>query len=484
MPPQQFESDRSPWFVTGCSTLFALPFFAAGVMVLRNGFQALHRHDGGAAILIAVGLAFSAFSVGIVAMVWFGMRRIATTMHRRRQFASQPWLWREDWAERRIAEPLSPSGPLLLVFAIVWNAITVPAMAILFRSPDRLPALVYFVLLFPVAGIVLLVTAVYVLARRVKFGPSVCTLERVPIVPGSTLRGEIRHRGATVPEGGYELALQCVERIVTGSGRSRSVTEDLLWESSQRIGGGVAAPTPEGMRVPFSFEVPLDARSTDLREPNDTILWRLVATADLPGIDYKASFELPVFETAAGDREAEIAAYHLAHLDEAARRELPADAHIAETPLPTGGTEFRIGPRRDGGSLGTFIVISVIWWGAIAMMWRLHVPIPITIIFALFGVLIAAMALDYVLGRSIVAADGAGLRIRREWLGAGTTVTLASADVDSLAAKVSGHTNNRPFYEVEAHLARGATATVARYLRSRIEAETLAAKIWRAMGRG
>lgn len=483
MPSQQFDVERGRWFVTGCSTVFALPFFVGGVALLRIGFQSLHQHRSDALGPLMGGAAFTAFSVGIVAMLWFGMRRMAATMHRRSQYASQPWLWREDWAARRIVEPGSAGGPFVLVFAIIWNAITVPMTVVLLREVHSTPALWFFVVVFPAAGIALFITAVYTMLRRHKFGRSVCSIDQVPIVPGSALRGEIEHRGSQVPEGGYDLVLQCLNRVVVGGGRNRSVTEDIVWQSAQRISGGVAAPTPVGMRVPFSFDVPADARSTDLRDATDSIVWRLVASAELPGIDYKASFELPVFETAEGERKQEVAAYHVAHFEEASRRELPAGSRITETPLPTGGTELRIAPQGHAGSMVTMAIVAAIWCGAIAMMWRMQAPFAVVVFFGLFGVVIALMAFDYVAGRSIVQADAAGLRIRREWLGAGTTVTLANGDIDSIVTKVSGRSGNRPFYEVEARLTRGSPAILARYFHSREEAETLAARVSMAMGR-
>jgi hypothetical protein len=45
------------------------------------------------------------------------------------------------------------------------------------------------------------------------------------------------------------------------------------------------------------FQIPSDCEPSDERNPNDRTLWRLTASAKVPGIDYSATFEVPVFKT-------------------------------------------------------------------------------------------------------------------------------------------------------------------------------------------
>src|SRR6185436_45729 len=123
--------------------------------------------------------------------------------------------------------------------------------------------------------------------------------------------------------------------------------------------------SPDGMRVPFSFEIPAEAPSSDLSAPADKVLWQLAVSAELPGIDYKATFELPVFATADN-----FAAHHVARQEEAVRRELSEASRVTATPLPSGGIELRIAPQRDAGALTTFVLFSLIWFGAIFLLWH------------------------------------------------------------------------------------------------------------------
>jgi hypothetical protein len=226
-----FEQTRDRWFLGGCFVIFTIPFFIAGVGVLRAGIATLHYGDSrGGMILTSIGIMFTAFSVGIVAMLWFGLRQGQATARRIDAYAAQPWMWRADWAERRVAESGLRTTPALWIFALMWNAIAVPMALVIDRQFPKNP-FVAMSFLFIAIGAVLLVGAIYQSLQRRKFGRSICTIDRLPIEPGQTFSGTIEHRGADVPETGYRLRLSCVNRIVTGHGRSRSTTNDVLWDA-------------------------------------------------------------------------------------------------------------------------------------------------------------------------------------------------------------------------------------------------------------
>jgi hypothetical protein len=471
---QQAGSEKGRWFLGGCFAIFMLPFFIGGVNLLSSAVRGLHRGDPSARMLLVAGTLLTAVSAGLLATIWFGLRQAQAAARLRAARPMQPWLWRDDWAARRIAEA-NPSSGFLWLFAVMWNAITIPVLLLVAPQFRGNPA-VAIVFLFAAIGVVLLVAAAYSALRRRKFGRSLCTIDRLPIETGQTFRGEVEHRGAQVPDAGYVFTLACINRIVTGSGRSRSATNDVLWQSEQRVSGAAAAPSPVGMRVPFSFDVPAGARSSDLRTPSDVVLWQLAVSAELPGIDYKATFELPIFATAGDD-----AAQLVARREEAAQRELPPSSRATITPLPAGGIELHVGPQRDAGAMVTFLIFAAIWFGVIALMWRLGAPLFFAGVFALFGVLILCMAVDYFAGSSTVSADRAGLRARHAVLGLASSKSIDAAQVEAIAAKVGGHSGNQPYFDVEARLAGGTSQTLARYFHSRDEADVVAAKLWVAL---
>src|SRR5215472_10227253 len=98
-------------------------------------------------------------------------------------------------------------------------------------------------------------------------------------------------------------------------------------------------PGAEGATIPVSFQVPLDARPTDATSPGDTILWKLEADADVPGVDYKDVFELPVFRTKDTPSEASRSA-------NSADLRPPARTTVVVRPAADGATEFYFPPAR------------------------------------------------------------------------------------------------------------------------------------------
>lgn len=471
---QEFEAERGRWFLGGCVAVFALPFFIAGINLLNLGV----RGGSGALILLAIGIGVTALSVSFVALIWFGLRQMQAAAQRRHLNPMQPWLWRDDWAAQRVAEGTPRVRAALWIFALMWNAITIPMAVVASRRFVHTPMGAIF-FLFAAIGVVLLGAAAYAALRQRKFGRSICAIDRVPLQPGQTLRGQIEHRGAQVPESGYRLELACINRIITGGGRSRSVSNQVLWQAEQTVSGALAAPSPEGMRVPFSFDLPADAPSTDLTKPHDAVLWQLTVTAELPGIDYKAEFELPVFTTAG-----EAAAHDVFRREEAAQRELSEVSRVTVTPLPSGGIELRVGPHRDGGAFATFFLFAAVWFGTIFLMWRLGAPAFIAGVFSLFGLLILVMAVDFFAGTSVVSAGAAGLRVRHAVLGVSRSKSVDSARIDAIASKVGGHFGtNRPYFDVEARLKDSSSRTLARYFVNRGDADVFAAKLWDALAK-
>ena len=298
MPAEQsFASRHGRQLLLGCVAIFMVPFIGAGINLLAIGIRAYQHHEANAIAPLLAGALFTAISLSIFAVLFATTKGAARAAALRAGAPDQPWLWRPEWSARRIPDRRSAAPAVMWVVGIFWNAVTIPVGFVIARQwqEQKNPVILIF-LLFPLVGVCLIAGAVYTTLRRLKFGRSICTIDRVPIVPGNSFHGEIEMRGDAVPDGGYRLLLVCVQRIVTGSGKNQSVRETPLLQEEARI---TAATTMRlatgGMRVPFSFTVPAGARSTELINSRNQIIWRVEASAELPGIDYAASFELPVF---------------------------------------------------------------------------------------------------------------------------------------------------------------------------------------------
>ena len=55
----------------------------------------------------------------------------------------------------------------------------------------------------------------------------------------------------------------------------------------------------QGMKtaIPIAFKLPITVEPSDSTDANNRVVWRLQVAASVPGVDYAASFEVPVFRS-------------------------------------------------------------------------------------------------------------------------------------------------------------------------------------------
>ncbi len=385
----------------------------------------------------------------------------------REQHPNEPWLWRADWAERAVRETPEVGGWCLWGFAILWNLFSIP---VFFFVEWRWPMDAKSILLaaFPIAGALVVLLAVYHSLRRGKYGLSVCRIDRVPIPLGSTLRGEIDVRMHELPRSGFALRLACVRRTVTGSGKNRSVHESILWQDEQTVAHG-AMPGPNGLRVPFRFDIPFDGEPASLVDPSDLVLWKLTASAEVPGIDYEATFELPVFRV------------------EGAQDELAPRVHspMAWQPPPEITIAANTIVIRPPYGISAFVVPTIffaIFFGALALIRKIGAPLFAIVFFGAVAAFIALVILDLLLGRTTLAADRMTLTSRRTWLGLGRHHAIPAAEIERFEPVLGTTIGNTAYHDVRVVLRSGRTRRVAKYIRTRRDAEMLGERLAQMLG--
>jgi len=213
-----------------------------------------------------------------------------------------PWMWRADWAAGRIVASTKATMFSAVVLAAFWNLVSAPLWLVLPGEIVRKGN--YWALLgmvFPAIGLLLVLWAVYSIRRWMKYGQSEFQMADVPGVVGGQLAGVVRTSAKVRPDDGFHLVLRCVRRITTGSGKQRNTTEKILWEFKQIVMHELLEDEPELSAIPVVFSIPHDCWPSDDQNRDDQTIWRLTASAKVPGIDYSATFEVPVFKTARTD---------------------------------------------------------------------------------------------------------------------------------------------------------------------------------------
>lgn len=207
----------------------------------------------------------------------------------------EPWLARPEWETGEIRSS-SQTMWGALIFAVLWNLVSWPALLAAGEALRGGPSPAWLVLAFPLIGAALAVGAASSVTRRLRYGVSVLKLRTWPPRVGETVAGEVRTR---VKDGGgkrFQLKLAQKERVVERSAASdsRSVrwveryAEELELPLSRALRGG------EGWTLPFSFDLPTHQPPTDFVEGK--LAWFLEAKAGRGFGQFHAEFEVPVVE--------------------------------------------------------------------------------------------------------------------------------------------------------------------------------------------
>jgi hypothetical protein len=257
-------------------------FLAATVAVTRASEGNWERAALAALIAIACGGA----GFGAIWWVRFHARAVDPSEQLRAANPNAPWMWREDWAAGEIRTSARRDANRLTIIAIALCVVTFPILLIaphrVLRNSDylALPSLI-----FPLAGVVMLMWAMRMRRRLRDCGESRFLMASVPGQIGGALTGSIHIDQPLPPGQQVALELECVNRTTRGFWHSLTVWDRILWRAQQ------TSISDSRGSIPVAFMIAPDCRATDDSNPKSRIVWRLSARAG----QYRAEFEVPVF---------------------------------------------------------------------------------------------------------------------------------------------------------------------------------------------
>ncbi len=453
--------------------LFLVPFCAIGVVAMILSVQALAEGDlekGG--FLCIFGVAFGGAGFGGLAALVFGRRLLLKQEECKLQHPDAPWKWREDWAEGKVRTAGRPAMWAAWVFALIWNAISSSMVFFLPRAleEDNLAALIG--LIFPLIGVWLIYRAVRFTIHRRRFGEATVHLDTLPGVIGARLAGTLMISSGFPSDARMLLRLTCVNRWRT-RGRSSSSGESIVWQeeappaSAYSAGGAVT--------VPFAFTIPADAQPSDTSGDGTGILWRLSGAAEIPGVDFEADFEMPVF----GSEHGALPGPHAALAPEPATA-VSADAPgslpegFAASPAADGGAEFVIRRWRNGRAALGLAAFTVLWTASIALMIALGAPLFFPIVFGLFDLLLVWFIVHLWAGETRVTIDPTGVTIHPRFPVLASSTVLPPGRVSDVRLSIGMQSGNAVFYNLDLTGGTGKTVTIPAFLRNKRDAERVA----------
>ena len=386
----------------------------------------------------------------------------------------QVWLDNKHWEQNRIRSSARYAHWALLVFALLWNGISIPIFLqsdeILAKAKAEPVTLVAF--LFPLVGVGLLVAAARLFLTWRHFGPTPLVMDPFPGAIGGHVGGTIDTRIAFRAGQRFDVTLACLKSSVSGSGKDRKRSESVKWQTE---GVCHTERTGEGTRLIFRFSVPEGLRETDMEKSGTYYLWRVSVDCELDGPDFSRSYEIPVFATRAASTLPQGTESH------AATQDLAMDGldSVADIRPAAGGIEaFFPAFQRPGQGIFAILFGLVFAGAGIGVGFAKDGGIVIPLVFTLVGSIILFYGLWY-LGKSLlVGVTGDGLRCRRFVYGYPVkTRQILKADFQGFeideGATVSSGNKTTVYYQLKAKDREGGSLTVGERMTSRPEAELL-----------
>jgi hypothetical protein len=391
-------------------------------------------------------LVFGGVGFGLLFGARYGARKLAAANELQRRFPTEPWRWREEWADGRVKASTRVTAYFAAGFALLWNLISLPAALLV---PTELAAgnsLVLVVLLFPLIGIGLAVWAVRAWLTVKRFGTSTLVLQRTPVPLGGRLAGAIRVETSVPVEHAFRVELTCIEHR-RSSQRDGDSSERIVWQNEWSVPRSRCQITPTYSSIPLDVPVPADQPAASPADDSDRITWRLDVSGECPGPDYWSRFELPVFATNETPSPAEVAAEPPSPASRPDRARLES-LGIRYEQLTRGGEAWTFRRARHK-KVAVFLTLFCAMWTAFlaGMLW-LDAPVLFPIVFGLFDALFVWFALDLWLTEHRVTLDRGMLTVVRRGLLGRAPVEIPRAMLRGVVAKRGMQAGNKLYYDV------------------------------------
>ena len=407
-----------------------------------------------------------------------------------------PWLWRQDWAQSRIYGQQNNRAAALWVATIVVACLTLPWISIA-SHPDShkaAPPLIFFLVLGSFAPLTAL-SAIMATIRRERYGKTYFEFDSLPISPGKKLTGKIALHLPNGAQHGIDVRLCCVRRITTGSGKEQSTHDETLWEQEQNVASNLLGFGTLGTSVPVSFEIPADAYESNSENPRDKVLWLLRAKADVPGVDFKEEYELPVFRTAGSPPASPVTSSNSVFSTAFGAAASPAfgmqaDNEPVERPAKTSavistewnGTQMYFPPLRNPVSALVLFGFTAAWTGVVYFLLHSKAPLMFAIVFGAVDIVLTLVLLSAVFSSAKITLARDTLTLRKSFAGLGKTTTIPFSEIAEVHPYSGWQQGTNTFYGLRLTTQSGRKLNLANQIADRQEARWLVSQIESAAG--
>jgi hypothetical protein len=405
------------------------------------------------AMKMVFALVFGGVGFGLLFGARIGGKKLAAANALREQFPDEPWRWRPEWANGRIAGSTRSAAYVAIGFAVLWNLISLPLLFVLPGAISGGNTAAAIGLLFPLIGVGLAAWAIRAWLQLKRFKVATLMLAKLPIALGGRLKGMIRVEAAVPVTADFRLELACVESSVSGSGKNRQHHERMLWQRQWRVPRHQCQISTQLTTIPVDVSVPADQPETTSDDSSNEIEWRLDVTGECPGPDFWSRFELPVFTTATHALPTEPASPAAL----ATRERLDPGAlgalGIYYERLPRGGEAWTFRRGQNKGVAKGLSAFAALWTAICGALFFLDAPWLFRIVFPLSDALIIWWVLELWLTEYRVTLDRGLLTLTRRGFMARAPIEIPVKWIRGVQAKVGMQAGNKLYYNLEVETA-------------------------------
>lgn len=474
-------SSAAKVFVYAFSAIFSM----IGLGLLYAAFGVFQDGDATKGLLtLFAGLAFGGVGVAVYLLTRAGFRAQAREEDLRAAYPNEPWKWREDWANGRMKSSTKGVARFLWGFAILWNLISTPMILVLLPEEviEKQNYGALFGLIFPLVGIGLLVAATRKTIQERKFGDCAFVMQRTPGVLGGDLAGTIViPRGMATAET-LSVRLSCIHAVTHRSGKSTTTDEHVLWQAEEPALHLAPAAEESALGAAVRFTIPYDSRPTETIDGNSRIFWKLEASADVPGVDFAAVFEVPVFKTgdsSPGKTEEELRSEELRNQPPILS---PVDlSAVSINATAGGGTEFVIHPAGKMPGMAGAVVFALIFGGVGIGIGYLGAPILFPLVFVGFALLIIFLMIFTAFGESRIVVEEGHVSVRNMLFGIMRGKRMPCSSIAKIGVTGEGRPGKPGHFSITFTKTDGKTASPLQFMSERGQADWLAEELRKVM---
>ena len=305
-------TDRSGTTIHGwAAVLFGVPFAGAGLAIIGLSAMGRMTPSGSAPVwlLMVSGVLFASVGLWIIVHGARGIGARSRAAARREASPREPWAWDHPWSPFGSPDDSGRTIGRVIGFTIFSLLLLAPFNWVSFFSGEERIAFKMLTGAFDLMIVGTGAWAVYLIARRRKYGVGMLRFRRFPFLTGGEVEVTLLRSGPLAQLESLEATLRCVqERYETqrrgGKSESRVVCYE-VWSEVRRSDAGDGRRST-GREFTWRFLVPESVPGTSLSE-RPPRYWELEVKAEMPGVDYRATFLVPVYEGTGGERVARLA---------------------------------------------------------------------------------------------------------------------------------------------------------------------------------